>query len=340
MEKDLPLKLPKIRPSLRKTLSVPASSDEKKLQNVDFDVQNRKHLTKSWTHERSIHWKSAQVSLVTDERRASGSFGRRLNVLESSLKTNRTSDHDQTFQSDHERKFTLPLRKYNSEPYLQQGNNPFTVQAKSLKLNHRARDKNTNGEKTILSGLLPSVFFDTRIVDDNLNDEQRGDISKDKELRKIKRKNQRNVSTKERGSSHSQTSKEPQYNHKSHQEITESVIDQDVDNSTRKPLKVLPKRRLSEQIDAYEINRSKDHGVPRRITIRTSKSCPIIVIHECGDRDETTEDVYLVDNGNVCDDSQSKEMASGQMNGCKSLNNDTTSFVSCWKPRESVANRK
>lgn len=333
MEKDFSyVKLPCIRPTLSRTQSVIASSDGKRLRgNIDFDFQNGKHNAKAPVHDKTMHWKSANYS---DEKATYESLERRRKALETSSKTNESSD----FTRQDGAKFVLPLRRHNSEPFnfLQQSANPFTVKATSLKLNHRAKEKtgNNNEKKHLFTDLLPSIFFDTRLVNDNSKVQLESTSNSKKTPRQITVKNK--TLTKE---SNGKVSKTVEVNERvrNNAKVKTSDIDQHADKAVRKPVKVLPKRRLSEQIDSYEINRNNHHVYPRRITIKTSKSCPTIVIHECGEADETADDSITLRDDNASD---SKEIASVQMNGCKTLNKDTTSFVPCWKPKQSIVNEK
>jgi hypothetical protein len=115
----------------------------------------------------------------------------------------------------------------------------------------------------------------------------------------------------------------------------------DINRKTLKHKGVLPKRRLSEQICSYEVNRTtNDKAFPRKITIRTSKSCPTIVIHECGDNnDDTSEILQNTKNHTNVRPEKCEDTSLGEKD-LTVLRSRTTSLVACWKPNHSFVTKK
>lgn len=330
------VKLPRI--STTSSESAGPSATGKRFGYVDFDFQNCRQNPKELNHEKATFWRSAQYCWKKEERGTSENYIGRRKHQEKPSKTTTSFDYVGT----QEAKFVLPLRRHNSEPLnlLQHNRNPFTVTATTLKLNQRAKEKNTpKNDKKQFHNLLPSVFFDTT----SGNNRPKEKLAREKSI-KNRPENFANdsetVSRKTKISKRNNDKALKDFEVKERVEITHKVNTSDVDHKDDKAVhKSLPKRYLSEQIDAYEINRNNHNAFPRKITIRTSKSCPTIVIHECGEYEETSHVSRAVSNsGDNRDDSL--EGSSERMNGSETLNSDTTSFVRYWKPKQSIVKSK
>lgn len=327
------VKLPRISTSSSEAVVEP-STGKRHFRHVDF--QNCRQQTKDPNHaEKTAFWRSAKYCWKPKEEQDGWEtfVGRKRNQGKPS--NAKSVDYTCT----REAKFVLPLRRHNSEPQnlLQQNANPFTVNVTSLKLNQRPKEKIIENNEKQLNDLLPSVFFDT-------SDSTKGKLSREKMTKhriENSTKLDKNISEKTKVSKSTNHKDIDTYERvKNNQKVKKSDIDHEADKGVRKTLKSLSKRRLSEQIDSYEINQNNHNAFPRKITIRTSKSCPTIVIHECGEYDETSNDSCAIKDREGSGNDTSLENSSEQMNGCRNLNKDTTSFVPYWKPKQSIVKTK
>ncbi|KAK3701537.1 hypothetical protein QZH41_007894 [Actinostola sp. cb2023] len=333
MEKELSrVNLPRIRTTLSQT--VITNQDRKRVSNVDLDVQSRKHNINAPVLQKQHYWISSQVPLKNEGKEAIGGFGRQLKASETSSKSPQQCSSNRYS----ERTVAFPLRRlrrHHSEPLLQQRDR-LGVCITSLALNQRTKDKAKNPEEKLFTDFLPSVFLDTMLSNGNPEDLKRANISQTGRTRKKNLDKSRNIVSKDnsnQGSKDGRIAAHARRKVNSNNKTRESDQDnaKDIDIAACKPHKHLPtERRLTEQIDSFEINRKNENVFPRRITIRTSKSCPTIVIHECGDDDETT------DTTSHETDFQAEDSPSQQLNGSESLKKDTTSFVVCWRPKKAL----
>lgn len=308
---------------------------------IDFEIQ-RLQSNATWK-EKQNRWSSS--NFVRYEGRSNFKKNQMKNGLRQRSESLVRPDEALSRQGQERKADNPSLKRYNSEPFLQQTYDEFSVQATSLKLNNRNKDESRKSSYS--GGFLPPVFLDPKLSADNPVTSKQIKLESAKTIKMIRDfENSRKILVKnqvpvEEKLTPEKLSKGSKTIRKSESKRTKNIEESGEDNPKivkRKGL--LPKRRLSEQVDSYEVSRTvNDQAFPRRITIRTSKSCPTIVIHECGDNEDTSSEIgkNIKYDNNVENGGEIGNIGEDDLTVHRSR---TTSLVACWKPKQSVVNEK
>lgn len=323
-------KLPRIQSNADTNYSLARS-----IGRINFEIQRLQSKEKQnrWSSSNYVRYKETTTQFKKNQKK---------NGLRKRSESLVNSDEALSRQGQERRADNSFLKRYNSEPFLQQSYEEFSVQATPLKLNNRNKEENRKRNDST-GGFLPPVFLDPKLSADNLMASKQFKLETAKTIKMIREfENRQKELVKNRAHVGQKQSEKLPNGSKTTRKVESKIpkdAEESVEDKTVKPRKgLLPKRRLSEQVDSYEVSRTfNDKAFPRKITIRTSKSCPTIVIHECGDNDDTFTDIRRENTKNVEYEGDIGNIGEDDLTVDRSR---TTSLVACWKPKQSVVSEK